>query len=72
MDEIFKPPIDKCPYCGNKEEFYIKQQVHGCVQFRLRFDGGEAENGAMHEGISYTGGKYAYCSQCGKRLFKMP
>lgn len=71
MNDFFKPPIDHCPYCGNKEEFYIKQQIHGTVYFNMRFDGEEGENGDMYDTTHYTGGKYAYCRNCGKRLFRL-
>lgn len=64
------PPFKKCPYCGN-EEFYIKQYVHGNVNYHCRFDGKEGENGELHEPLSYTDiGKFAYCSECQKKIFK--
>lgn len=31
----------------------------------------EADNGEMYDTLRTTVGKYAYCSNCGKRLFKM-
>lgn len=63
-------PFDKCPYCGN-EEFYINQRVSGSTEYHFRFDGKEAENGDLHEPLSYTDiGKFAYCTGCRKRLFR--
>lgn len=65
-----KPPVEKCPYCGN-EEFYINQQASGNVQYHFRFDGEEGENGELHEPLRYTDiGKFAYCTECRKRLFR--
>ena len=64
------PPIRECPHCGS-EEFYIKQYAHGNIEYHYRFDGEEGENGELHEPLSYTDtGKFAYCSECHKRLFK--
>ena len=64
-------PIDKCPNCGNDEEFYVKVQFGGSGHSQVRFDGKESEDGALHDNITYEFGKWAYCSNCGKRLFKV-
>lgn len=69
--KIPKAPIDRCPFCGSTDGYYTKEQVHGEVNFRHNFDGSEAENGDMYENLSFSGGKYAYCLNCGKRLFPM-
>lgn len=64
------PPFEKCPYCGC-EEFYINQRAQGNLEYHYRFDGDEADNGELHEPLSYTNiGKFAYCSECSKRLFR--
>lgn len=67
--------IDKsikcCPYCGSKE-YYIKQSYSGKCNYYIRFDGKEAENGDMWEDSSFRNtSKYAWCSGCHKRLFKL-
>ncbi|WP_267459218.1 hypothetical protein [Caproicibacter fermentans] len=35
------------------------------------FDGSETDNGEMYDLLQYSGGKYAYCLHCDKRLFRM-
>ncbi|WP_259556533.1 hypothetical protein [Clostridium botulinum] len=38
----------------------------------MRFDGKEADNGHMHGNAEYKNtSKYAWCQECGKRLFKL-
>lgn len=66
-----KSPVDRCPYCGSDYGYYTKQQAHGPVRYNYEFDGSESDNGEMYNCLSYTGGKYAYCAHCDKRLFKM-
>ncbi|OCN01020.1 hypothetical protein A7X67_01560 [Clostridium sp. W14A] len=68
---ISKSPIDRCPHCGSTDGYYTKEQVHGSIQYMYNFDGTEADNGELYDYLNYTGGKYAYCLRCGKRLFKM-
>ncbi|MGE4282356.1 MAG: hypothetical protein AB7G87_01405 [Clostridia bacterium] len=68
---IRKAPVDKCPFCESDSGFYTKEQVHGSINVRHNYDGSEAENGSMYECLSYKGGKFAYCLDCKRRLFKM-
>ncbi len=71
--EIHYSPDMVCPYGGN-EEFFIKQSFKGTCNFNMRFDmdNQDVENGEMYENASYkTVGKYAYCNNCFKRLFKV-
>lgn len=63
--------MDKCPYCNSKEGYYTKIQVKGSMIYRYNYDGSEADNGDMYDGLTYTSGKCAYCLSCDKRLFKM-
>ena len=66
-----KKELTCCPYCGS-EEFYTVQKVSGKIYYNERFDGKEAENGSLYEGLTYkSGSKYAYCTACNKRLFKL-
>lgn len=68
--DLENPPFQKCPYCGC-EEFYINEYISGRMRYYLRFDGNEADNGAMYEGTTTRPiGVYAYCAECRKRLFK--
>ena len=70
-DKDIREHLSCCPYCGS-EEYYTVQNASGKVFYRERFDGEEAENGAMYEGLRYKqAGKYAYCCDCNKRLFKL-
>ena len=63
--------ITCCPYCGS-EEYYIKQSFKGTCNYYMRFDGKEADNGEMWENSSIKNtSKYARCSNCNKRLFKI-
>ena len=60
--------MDKCPECGCKC-FYTRDRVSGIVHSKFMLDGSEAENGELHQGISYkTIGKSAYCERCEKRI----
>ncbi len=68
----WKAPIDKCPVCGSKDGYYTKEQARGPIQLIYNFDGSESDNGSMYDMLTFSGGKYAYCLKCDKRLFKMP
>ena len=60
--------LKKCPFCGH-DEYYVKQYVYGSLICRERFDGKEAENGEMYDGLNT--GKFsgrAYCSKCHKLI----
>lgn len=62
----------KCyPYCGS-EEYYIKQSFKGTCNYYIRFDGEVAYNTTMHDNIEYINvSKYAWCSECNKKLFEI-
>ena len=62
--------MKECPKCGC-EMLYIKFTFSGKGMYFHRFDGEETENGSMYEGAQHTEGKYAYCADCDKRLFKV-
>lgn len=63
--------MKECPHCRN-EEYYIKQSYRGTCHYNLRFDGGEAYNGEMWDNAQFKNtSKYAYCNNCGKRLFEL-
>lgn len=66
-----KAPIDRCPHCRSKDGYYTKEYASGSVKMNFNYDGSEAENGELHDNLTYSGGVYAYCSNCRKRLFKM-
>ena len=64
-------PITECPHCGNNE-VKIKCKIHGECEYNLRLDGSnDAYNGEMYDTATLKPmTKYAYCNDCGKRLFK--
>ena len=63
--------IKKCPYCGC-EEYYRKESYKGTCEFRVRFDGKEADNSDMYDNAEEKLiSKYAWCAKCHKRLFKL-
>ena len=61
---------EKCPHCHSDEGYYTKSTYKGKGIFRFNFDGSEAENGDMYDGLVETQSKYVYCLNCDKRLFK--
>lgn len=63
--------MKECPYCGD-DEFYIRQSFSGTCNYYMRFDmnNTDVENSEMHQNATYKDlTKYAYCSNCDKRLF---
>ena len=64
-------PITECPNCGNNE-VSIKCKIVGECEYNLRLDGTRnAYNGEMYDHtVLKPTRKYAYCNNCGKRLFK--
>lgn len=64
-------PIKKCPYCGCDDEFYIKTQVSGTMNYYYNFDGTTSDNSSSYEQLKYKDSKYAYCVDCNKRLFEI-
>ncbi|MBC1228637.1 hypothetical protein [Listeria booriae] len=66
-----KAPIDKCPHCGSDEGYHTKSQVSGVVYYRHNYDGSEQENEDAYAYLRHDIGKYVYCINCEKRLFKV-
>ena len=56
-----------CPFCDS-EVFYVKQYAYGTMICRERFDGKEAHNEDLYDGLSYKYSGRAYCLNCGKYL----
>lgn len=64
--------LKQCPYCGNDDKYYRKETYKGYCEFAERFDGKEAENGDMYESaISKLKSKFAYCSQCNRKIAEL-
>lgn len=63
--------FDCCPHCG-AEEYYVKMRVIGSIaENYFRFDGKEADNDHIHDGLRYRFYKKAYCAECGKYIGKV-
>lgn len=60
--------LTECPFCGC-DEFYTTQYVYGTIHYRSRFDGTEADNSDLYEGLrnDKRGGRI-YCEDCNKFL----
>ena len=56
-----------CPFCGHYE-FYTKSVVTGVSCFNECFDGSEADNESMYEGLTFNSNGKAYCKRCNKYL----
>ncbi len=66
-----KFPIKECPKCGSKT-FTVRQYIHGYGEYYVNLDDGEVESTELHSNLYYkNSGKYAVCTDCGKRLFKI-
>jgi hypothetical protein len=59
--------MKECPDCGY-DEYYVICRMSGIGECHSRFDGGEADNTHLHDPLTYTENKTAYCGDCRKRL----
>ncbi|WP_110954759.1 hypothetical protein [Anaerosinus massiliensis] len=63
--------MTECPHCGH-DKYYTKARISGVVYYKERFDGEEVDNFDVYDGTSTKLiSKYAYCDNCGKKLFKV-
>ena len=62
--------LTECPFCGCSE-YYTKEYFYGVLRYNACFDGAEADNDTLYEGLNYKSracpGK-AYCRRCDKYL----
>lgn len=60
--------LSECPFCGY-DEFYETEYVYGTTRWRSRFDGKEADNSDLYDGlrIKDSSGRI-YCDNCNKFL----
>lgn len=66
-----KAPIDKCLHCGSVYGYYTKDYLHGGVRHCRDFDGeGTSDNAGIFDSLTWELGKWAYCLDCGKRIFR--
>ena len=71
MDGKYNFPIKKCPRCGGTM-FTVRQRISGNGEYYVDMETGEIESTELHSGLTYRNtGKYAVCTDCGKRLFKI-
>ena len=65
-------PIKECPYCGY-DEIYVKATYSGSCNYHIKLDGSlDAYNGEMFDYANMKiKSKYAFCSNCDKKLFKV-
>ena len=67
----FNFPVSECPNCGGKM-ITIKQKISGTGEYYVDLETGEIESSELHSGLLYRNiGKYATCTDCGKKLFKV-
>lgn len=59
--------LESCPFCGCKM-YYEKQTVKGKVEFNSLFNGEEAPNYDLYEGLTHTYSGRCYCLDCNKYL----
>lgn len=66
-----KAPISECPHCGDSEGYFVKVYLSGRSHTRYTWDGEYGDNEDMYDSLNAKVGKYAYCTDCEKRLFRM-
>lgn len=59
--------LKNCPFCGCKM-YYEKQTVKGNIEFNSLFNGKDAPNDDLYEGLTYTYSGRCYCRDCNKYL----
>lgn len=70
MDK-FSFPITECPRCGSTC-FTVKQRISGTGEYYVDMEKQEIDSTELHTNLRYTNvNKYAICTDCGKRLFKI-
>lgn len=63
MPRIDVATLDKCPHCGNDDQFYVQVIIKGRAQYNYRFDGDKdkQDNMHLHDYLDYKHLKTAYC-----------
>lgn len=62
---------EKCQHCGGETGYYTKDSYRGTCNMNYTFEGEAEDNGEMYDGAQHSYGKWAYCRDCGKRLFRV-
>ena len=60
--------IFECPYCGHTDDFYVHTIVKGKTNSYYGYNGKEADNTNLHDPLTYTDQKTAYCSICRQEI----
>ncbi len=67
-----KDELTCCPYCGCEEYYYIERYKGNCNSYH-GFGDVEVENTDMYATAEHTlVSVYAYCSECDRKIFKIP
>lgn len=68
---MYNFPINKCPKCGSKT-FDVKQYISGYGTYTVDMESGDIDCDGLYDSLSCKNvRKYAICSVCRKRLFKI-
>ena len=59
--------LECCPFCGY-DEYFTKQYMYGTAQYNERFDGEEAHNESLYDGLYAKYSGRCYCRNCYKFL----
>lgn len=60
--------VTQCPFCGNKDGFWVISAASGLTQTQYSFDGSSVDNSGMYNLIREKNRKYAQCNQCQKNI----
>lgn len=59
--------LKACPFCGS-DTFYERQYAYGRIEYNSMFNGKEAPNYEMYDGLYHTYSGRCYCRECNKYL----
>ena len=63
--------VEKCPHCGS-DTYYIKETATCKIVHYSKFDGSEADNSEMYDGMTHKlRSKFAFCKNCDRKLFRI-
>ena len=59
--------LQSCPFCGC-DTYYEKQKAFGNIEYNSMFNGKDAPNYEMYDGLNHTYSGRCYCRDCNKYL----
>lgn len=62
--------ISSCPHCGGTGGVFLSVKVSGDSMEFYDFQG-QISEGLMSDEITYKFSKYCFCTDCGKRLYRV-